>query len=236
MIRFLKNIIFIIFLSVNYIYSQNKKIENMDVKNLNYSEGNKLIKDFNFKQIHYNPNDKEHIYYISTDKRFLIYFKFINDFTLYNSIDDYERAMNALSEKKTIINFDSFHDKIEERIFFLNKFLGTNISSLDKLDNLNAFDKAIKDFGIEKIDFNTLFMNFFSYYYVVIRNELNYENFEIKLHDDDYEVFVFSDEKDKREILSNFQKMITDPDEEINFHLRAKIIIKPFIISTGNRR
>ncbi len=46
----------------------------MDVKNLNYSEGNKLIKDFNFKQIHYNPNDKEHIYYISTDKRFLIYF------------------------------------------------------------------------------------------------------------------------------------------------------------------
>lgn len=67
-------------------------------------------------------------------------------------------------------------------------------------------------------------------------HELNYENFEIKLHDDDYEVFVFSDEKDKREILSNFQKMITDPDEEINFHLRAKIIIKPFIISTGNRR
>ncbi|MBP1221737.1 hypothetical protein [Flavobacterium sp. 1355] len=231
--RFLKNIVLIFILSSNLIYSQEQKTTDMKAKKLSYKEGRALIVKYNFKEIDFDKNDKEHTFYISDDKQFLIYFKFINDFILYSSMDYYIKVMETPDDIYPVVDFDNFQDKIEERISFLNNLLGTNISSLDKQRDVEAFDKAIKDFGIKKIDFNSLFMNFFSYYYVVLRNELNYQNIEIQSEDGRYDFFIFSNEKNKTEILSSFYRMIIDPDDEINFNLRVDIVTNPFIIPIG---
>ncbi|ABQ06742.1 hypothetical protein [Flavobacterium johnsoniae] len=231
--KFLKNIVLIFILSSNLLYSQKQKTTDMKAKNLSYKEGSALIVKYNFKEIDFDPNDKEHTFYINEDKQFLIYFKFIGDFTLYPSMEYYIKVMETSDDIYPIINFDNFQDKIEERISFLNNLLGTNISSLDKQRDVEAFDKAIKDFGIKKIDFNSLFMNFFSYYYVVLRNELNYQNIEIQSEDGRYDFFIFSNEKNKTEILSSFYRMIIDPDDVINFNLRVDIVTNPFIIPIG---
>ncbi|MGH2666739.1 hypothetical protein [Flavobacterium sp.] len=233
--KFLKNIVLTFILSSNLIYSQNEKTtDNMETKNLSYKEGRALIIKNNFKEINFDPNDNELTFYISDNKQFLVYNKFIKIFTLWPSLDYYIEVMNKTSDDiYPVVDFDNFQDKIEERISFLNNLLGTNISSLDKQRDVEAFDKAIKGFGIKKIDFNSLFMNFFSYYYVVLRNELNYQNIEIQSKDGRYDFFIFSNKKNKTEILSSFYRMIIDPDDVINFNLRVDIVTNPFIIPIG---
>lgn len=204
---------------------------------LNKKEGLEKIKKFNFKPCAEYKEDEEHLYYEGGINGFLIYNKFLDNFISYESKSSFKKVLSKINETEEInLNFSNFEENIPTSLEKLSLLLKINISLNDKLIDLKKVDLKISEEDKELKYFSSFFMDFFSYYYVVLKNELNYNNFEIRIKDDQdiSGFFIFSnDKKIKKEIFIDFYKIFFDPDTHSSIFSCGKQIVYPFVISTG---
>lgn len=87
--------------------------------------------------------------------------------------------------------------------------------------------------GHLRTSYTNEFMDFFTYFYITIRNELNYKELEINNTGEDYEFYI-SNGKEKKEIFNDFYLLMLDDDSLMSMFGTAKFIKRPFVIPTGN--
>ena len=76
-------------------------------------------------------------------------------------------------------------------------------------------------------------MDFFTYFYITLRNELNYKGLEINNTGEDYEFYI-SNGKEKKEIFNDFYLLMLDDDNLMSMFGTAIFIKRTFVIPTGN--
>ncbi|SHO73972.1 hypothetical protein [Flavobacterium cucumis] len=231
---------FLVFLlSTNFIFAQKNIIKKMEYKILTEKEGLNLIKKEGFYTCKVNAEDNEHKYYNSASNGYLIYNKYIKDFILYRSIDDYKKMLDDV-ENQTVdisIDFNKFEEMIPLRLDNISNTMNIEISKSDSIECLKNLDSIMSKIDKSDIDFSNSFMDFFSYYYVAIKNEIEFNKTEIQLYDDKVNFYVFlKDSNERKEIFNNFYNMVINPDKEISFYLCAKEIVNPFIIKNGKKK
>lgn len=226
----------VINICLTYSYGQEKSLKEIEMKILSKKEGLALIKDLNFVKSLDLKEDDEHIYYEGNENGFLIYNKFIEDFVFYSSKSGYKEILSK-SDKifDPEIEFLNFEKNIFLRIDNLKKLLNVEISMNDKLGGLKKIDIVITEKGGGLSDFSDFVMDFFSYYYIVIRNELDLTDFKVLIENNQIEFYIFSDSKiGQKEIFNSFYKLMIDPDSNNSLYLCADNIINPLVLPIGN--
>lgn len=229
-------LLFLLF--TNLILAQKSTTKKMDYKILTEKDGLNLIKKQDFFTCKINNEDNEHKYYNSVNDGYLVYNKHIKDFILYKSLDQYMKILDDF-ENHTVdiaIDFNKFEDMIPSRLENISKSINIEISKNDRIESLKKLDSIMTKTDKTEIDFSNSFMDFFSYYYVVIKNEIDFNKAEIQLYDDKINFYVFlKDSNEKKEIFNNFYNMVINPDREISFYLCVKEVVNPFIIKKGKK-
>ncbi|WP_415799830.1 hypothetical protein, partial [Flavobacterium cucumis] len=128
---------FLVFLlSTNFIFAQKNIIKKMEYKILTEKEGLNLIKKEGFYTCKVNAEDNEHKYYNSASNGYLIYNKYIKDFILYRSIDDYKKMLDDV-ENQTVdisIDFNKFEEMIPLRLDNISNTMNIEISKSDSIE------------------------------------------------------------------------------------------------------
>lgn len=218
-------------------FGQNNISKEKNMKIYSKSEGLEIIDKYHFKQCSEFKEDDEHIYYDGNKNGFIIFNKYLNDFIFYNSKADFKNVLLKLNTPENPkVDFSFFPEKIPVRIKKLSKILNLELSMNDKLEDLKMVDSKIGEMEKRYTEFPNLFMDFFSYYYTILVNELKYSNIEINEKKNLIEFFIFSNDSNhnKKEIFKNFYKLMVDDDNDSNFYICAKSIIDPLIIKIGN--
>lgn len=226
----------VINLCLTCCYAQEKSLKEIEMKILSKKEGLALIKEFKFVESLELKEDDEHIYYEGNENGFLIYNKFIGDYIFYNSKTVFKNILsNSEIFFKPEVEFLDFEKNIHHRIENLKKILNVEISKSDKIEGLKKIDIVILEKGRRLSDFSDLIMDFFSYYYIVLSNELELKNFKILEENYLFKFYIFSDSKKvQKEIFSTFYKLMIDPDSNNSLYQTADNIVNPLILKIGN--
>lgn len=224
----------IILLIFNFTYSQTN-MEKYEIKTLSEAEGFELIQKEAFTKCNDFKESTEYDYFDGKEKGYLVHNKFLKTIHYFSSKKEYEKFEEEFNEpiEYPQIDFESFQEKTPARIERLSQFLNLHLSENDKISDLQNVDEKVKEMGHLRSSYINEFMDFFTYFYITLRNELNYKDFEIKNTGEDYEFYI-SNGKEKKEIFSDFYLLMIDDDNLRSMFETAKFIKKPFVIPIGN--
>lgn len=206
-----------------------------EFKRLNEFEGNELLKTNVYKKCVEFKEDSEYAYFDGQENGYLLYNKFLKIYLLYPSKEEYKKIEEEFNRpiEYPQIDFESFQEKTPARIERLSQFLNLHLSENDKISDLQKVDIKVKEMGRLRSSYTNEFMDFFTYFYITLRNELNYKEIEINNTDEDYEYYI-SNGKEKKEIFNDFYLLMLDDDNLMSMFRTAKFIKKTFVIPTDN--
>ena len=233
----MKVLYFYLIFYVCYAFGQNNISREKSMKIYSKEDGLEIINKYHFKRCSEFKEDDEHIYYNGNENGFMVFNKHLDDFIFYNSKDTFKDILLKLNKSENPkIDFTNFKDKIPTRVESLSRILNMELSVNDKLEDLKNVDSKIIWMGKRYTEFPELFMNFFSYYYSVLVNELRYSNIEIYEKNNTIDFFIFPNDCNdcKKEIFKSFYKLMVDDDNDSNLYLCIDSIISPLIIKIGN--
>jgi hypothetical protein len=231
----MKTLILLLF-SFGFIYSQEITVMNeKKILHLDEKAGLVLLKKEGFTKCLNYKEDNENIYYEGYDKGYLIFNKYLKDFILYNSKLDFEKVFFSKEILDDVhVDFEGFEDNITYRVKRLSNILDLKISLNDKKDYIKMIDLKIKE--DEKIKQQSFFfIDLFSYYYVVLKNELGYLNFEIQESDEGLKFFIFGENvNNKKELFKDFYRFLEDIDNEYDLSVLVENVINPVNLQIGS--